>query len=261
MKMTSDWYNMVAKDDYTDVYIYDVVGYETTAKDFVRELNDIENDIHLHLNTPGGDVFDGNAIYNALKQHPSPVHIYIDGLAASIGSVIAMAGDTVNIAKNGAIMIHDPWVMSMGNSDELRKQAEVLDKVKDALVETYVERTGQEAGQIMQWMNEETWFDADEAIAAGFATKIIDSVDVQNKTDLNVYNNVPGCVAALYQAEVATNEVGTKRTKEQALRDAGFTRVEAKKILSGDSSNSQRDAESTLSEIGSKLKTTFVKGE
>jgi len=256
MKMTSDWYDMVSQDDYTDVYIYDVVGYETTAKEFVKELNQIENAIHLHLNTPGGDVFDGNTIHNALVQHPAPVHVYVDGLAASIGSVIAMAGDTINIAKNGAIMIHDPWVMSMGNADELRKQAKVLDKVRDALVTTYVDKTGQEAGQIMQWMNEETWFDADEALAAGFATEIIDNVGTQNHSDLSVYNKVPGRVAALYQAKVASDGTETKRTKEQALRDAGFTRVEAKTLLAGDSSNSQRDADS-FNEVTSLIKDTF----
>ena len=240
-----DWYSIDNKETSTDIFIYDVVGWETTAKDFVRELRTIKNEINLHLNTPGGDVFDGNSIYNELKSHPSKVNVYIDGLAASIGSIIAMSGDTINIAKNGFMMIHNPFTMAMGNAEEIRKTANMLDKVRDSLVQTYIDKTGQSKEQIVDWMDQETWFDSNEALAAGFATNIVEDKEIEDVADLRIYNHVPKEVQDLYQVSNVNNEEVNRRNVERTLRDAGYSRKVAREIVKSGikDSDSQRDAD------------------
>ena len=118
-----DWYRIDNKaDEQADIYIYDEIGYwGLTAADFVRDLQAVKaGKINLHLNTPGGDVFDGIAIHNALRQHSASVAVQVDSLAASIGSVIAMAGDTITMAKHSTMMIHDPFGFAMGNAEDMR---------------------------------------------------------------------------------------------------------------------------------------------
>ena len=154
------------------MYLYDAVSYWTgnDAKTFQRMLSDSDaEEIHLHINSPGGSVFEGVAIFNLLADHDADVIVHIDGLAASIASVIALAGDTVNIAENGMIMIHNPSVVAWGDSDVMRKQAEVLDQIKAAILNTYESRTKLGRDALSAAMDEETWYSADEAISAGFA--------------------------------------------------------------------------------------------
>jgi len=252
-----DWYKIENKATSTDVYIYGDIGWETTAKDFTQEIRTIYNDINLHLNTPGGNVFDGNAIFNELKAHPSTVNVYIDGMAASIGSIIAMAGDTINIAKNGFVMIHNPFTMAVGNSEEIRKTADMLDKVKDSLVQTYTEKTGVSASKIVEWMDDATWFNAEESLEHGFATNIVGKVDIEDKFDLTVYNHVPADVAEMYQKQVYKNESLSIRSVEKALRDVGCTisqaKVQAKAVIDGISGDRQRDVDKSLREIDNQL--------
>jgi ATP-dependent Clp protease protease subunit len=161
-----------------EIWLYDQVGEGffggMSAKQFTDELNKLGkvDTVNLHINSPGGSVFDGVAIYNALARHPAQIVVDIDGLAASIASVIAMAGDEINVAANALMMIHDPYGMAAGNADEMRKTADLLDQIKGVIADTYVKRTGQKLADVANWMAEETWFGAAEAVANGFADQV-----------------------------------------------------------------------------------------
>lgn len=163
--------------DRGEIYVYEAIGEGwfggITAKSFsdtMKELGSVKA-LDIFINSPGGSVFDGIAIYNMIVRHSaSEKVVHVDGIAASIASVIAMAGTEIRIAENGMVMIHDPWGMSVGTADEMRKSADSLDKVRDTLLDTYVSRTKGKREEISKWMTEETWMNADEAIARGFAT-------------------------------------------------------------------------------------------
>lgn len=169
----NDWYRIKAQaDGPVQVHIFDEVGYfGVTAKDFTSDLAQIKGDLEVHLNTPGGEVFDGIAIFNALKQRDGIVRVVIDSLAASIGSVIAMAADPgqLVIAKNASMMIHDGFGMGIGNAADLRDLADLLDKTSDNIAGIYADRTGQPASQWRDAMLAETWYIGQEAVDAGLA--------------------------------------------------------------------------------------------
>lgn len=181
-----------------EIWLYDPVGASfwgdaISAKMFQKELTALGkvDAITLHVNSPGGDVFDGFAIYNQLKQHPAKITVSIDGLAASIASIIAMSGDTINIASNAMMMIHDPQGGAMGNSDEMRRVAALLDTVKGNLADTYVARTSNAKADIEAWMADETWLTADAAVERGFADAITEASNVTALFDIKNFRNVP----------------------------------------------------------------------
>jgi ATP-dependent Clp protease protease subunit len=159
------------------IEIYDTIGPDWLgmigAKTISRAMADVgDNDpIDVHVNSFGGGVFEGTAIHSIFAQHKGRVRVMIDGIAASIASIIAMAGDEIHIASGGYMMIHDPWNIVAGNPQEMRKAADELERMAGTLANTYAERTGKDAAMIREMMKAETWFNgADEAIAAGFAT-------------------------------------------------------------------------------------------
>ena len=155
-----------------EILIYEDIGeYGVSAKSVAAQLKEMgdQKEISVRINSPGGSVFEGSTIYNLLKNNEAKVTVYIDGLCASIASVIAMAADQVVMADNALMMIHDPWSLAIGNADELRREADVLDKVKESLVTTYVARTGMSRDEISTLLKDETWLDAEEAIEFGFA--------------------------------------------------------------------------------------------
>lgn len=161
-----------------EVLIYDPIGADwygngVTAKKFRDDLaamGDV-SEIIVRINSPGGEVFDGLSIYNTLKEHPASVTVHVDGLAASIASVIAMAGDRIVMGEGAMFMVHSPWTVAMGNADNMRETADMLDKVEVGLVDAYVSRTGKTRAVVQKWMEGETWFTRDEAIDAGLATE------------------------------------------------------------------------------------------
>lgn len=190
----TDWYRIQNKAGETpSLYIYDEIGYwGDTAKSLVDALKDISGDtLDVHLNSPGGDIFDGLAIYQALKDHPATVNMKIDGLAASIASVIAMAGDTIVMAPKASMMIHDGWTMSVGNAAELRKTADLLDKQSAIIASVYADRTGMTADHWRAQMAEDTWFDAQEALDAGLVDEVegLEKKVVEEPFDLSVYGS------------------------------------------------------------------------
>ena len=181
--MTSNrWYAIEPSADSeaeVEISIYDEIGFGgVTAKDFMAEVKKFKGQhIHLRINSVGGSVIEGAAIYNALRRHKGGLTVHVDGLAASMASVIAMAGEEVFIADNAMLMIHNPWSMTMGDADDLRKEADVLDKLKNTLVNAYARKTGMEASTIASMMDDETWLDATEAVAMGFADEIEDGIE------------------------------------------------------------------------------------
>jgi ATP-dependent Clp endopeptidase proteolytic subunit ClpP len=162
----------------TTVTLYDEIGaFGAGSKEFLADLGKLSGQhIHLRINSPGGSVVEGTAIYNALRRHEGGLTVHIDAMAASMASVIAMAGAPVFMADNALLMIHNPWTVSMGESKDLRKEADLLDKLKVNLRNAYVRKTGINAEEIAQMMDEETWLDAVEAVALGFADAIEEGV-------------------------------------------------------------------------------------
>lgn len=161
-----------------EIWLYDQVGEGwftgMSAKDFAQKVTDLGkvDTINLHINSPGGSVFDGVAIYNTLKNHPANIEVDIDGVAASIASLIAMAGDEIRMAANAMMMIHDPVGFAMGGAGEMRKTGDLLDQIKNVIVDTYAKRTGLKAVDIAALMTEETWMTAGDAVKDGFADTV-----------------------------------------------------------------------------------------
>lgn len=195
------WYEIKASvAEYTDeIYIYDEIGiWGIDAKQFIDDLNQITaSNIDLHLNTPGGSVFDGNAMYNALKRHSATITTYIDGLAASMGSIIALAGEKVHMADNAMYMIHNPWTVAFGDASEIRKTADTLDKLKSSMVRIYAEKTGLAEDEVIRLMDEETWYTADEARESGFVDDVQEGLKVAacfERTKFKAFKNTPQSV-------------------------------------------------------------------
>ncbi|WP_198651340.1 ClpP-like prohead protease/major capsid protein fusion protein [Salinicola sp. CPA57] len=160
-----------------EIAIYDEIGaWGVTARQFAQDLKSLGDvqAINLHIHSPGGDVFEGMAIYNLLANHPATINVYIDGLAASMASVVAMVGNTVYIPENAMIMIHKPWGIQGGNSDDMRRYAELLDKVETTLLTAYTKKTGKTEDEIRSWLAAETWLSGPEAVEHGFADQLVE---------------------------------------------------------------------------------------
>ena len=177
---SNSWFRMKASaDNEADIYIYDEIGYwGVTARQFVNDLKALGDVTHinLHINSPGGDVFDGIAIFNALKFHGAAITVYIDGLAASMASVIAMVGNPVIMPENTMMMIHKPWGFSGGDANDMRDYADLLDKVESVLIPAYAEKTGKSTEEIAAMLEDETWMDGKECLELGFADQVTTSL-------------------------------------------------------------------------------------
>lgn len=179
-----------AADEAAIIYLYDEIGlWGTTAKDFTQILASIgPGPIDMHINSPGGDVFDGLAIFAALQAHDGPVNVVVDGLAASAASFIALAGSTISMAPNAFLMIHNAWGVVVGNKGDMTDTADVLGKIDGQLASLYAQKTGQGQDAIATMMDAETWFTAQEAKDAGFIDTILDAS--QNKAQPALKNGV-----------------------------------------------------------------------
>jgi ATP-dependent Clp endopeptidase proteolytic subunit ClpP len=219
------WYAIQqTADGEAEVSIYDEIGFGgVTAKSFLAELKKLSGQrVHLRINSVGGSVVEGAAIYNALRRHKGGLVVHIDALAASMASVIAMAGDETLIADNALVMIHNPWGMTMGDADELRKEADILDKLKATLVNAYVRKTGMEAEQVAQMMDDETWLDATEAVALGFADAIEDGIEAAASITPE---------AARARFDTFQNSMARKTTKTIKAEEAAPAEVVAEPIV------------------------------
>ncbi len=187
------------------VYLYDaIVGDRVTAEwwggvcpqDFVPAFRAIKADvIHLRINSPGGDVFGSEAMCQALREHSATVVAHIEGLCASAATNVACAADEVVISSGSKYMIHKAWTLALGNADDMRAMAEVLDKCDESMIAEYVRRTGNDTSRVVDWCTAETWFSAQEAIDAGFADRLAEtakqSTSARAQWNLRAYLHAP----------------------------------------------------------------------
>ena len=188
-----------------EIYLYGDIGYDgITAAQVVKDLNALgkKKDIIVQIDSPGGNVFDGLNIHNSLVRNTANILVHIDALAASIASIIAMAGVEIRIADNAMMMIHEPAVGFYGTADELTQMAGTLRKARENLVRIYAQRTGNKDSKISDWMRDETWFTANEALKAGMVTDITPSrvamAAMASREELSQrygYHNVPARLA------------------------------------------------------------------
>ncbi|MEH8092793.1 ATP-dependent Clp protease proteolytic subunit [Gallibacterium anatis] len=219
------WYSIKASANQSaEVFIYDEIGmWGVSAQQFANELKEIGNvrQINLHIHSPGGDVFDGIAIYNLLKNHPANKTVYIDGLAASMASVIAMAGDEVIMPENAMLMIHKPWGIQGGDAEELRKYADLLDKVESTLLMAYTTKTGKSEDELAAMLAVETWLTGKECVELGFADKLAEPLvamaSIQSKK-IEDFTNMPNEIKNMLlkpQGNAKNQNVAPEQNPEQ----------------------------------------------
>ncbi|WP_370560083.1 Clp protease ClpP [Edwardsiella tarda] len=227
----SNWYSMKASaEDTADISIYEEIGgWGISARQFTEELTALGqvNHINLHIHSPGGDVFDGIAIYNLLKNHPASKTVYIDGLAASMASVIAMVGDPIIMPENAMMMIHKPWGFAGGDANEMRDYADLLDKVESVLIPAYAEKTGKTADEIAALLEQETWMSGVECVEQGFADKTINPVKamacIQSKR-VEEFEHMPNSIRNLINPQA---NAGRQPTHQEPAAPAGNLDVNA----------------------------------
>jgi len=244
------WFEIKNKADKAEIWIYEEIGEDwwtgegVTAKSFQKELSAIKaSQIDLHINSPGGQAFEGITIYNLLKQHSAKVTTYIDGLAGSIASVIALSGDKVFMAENALFMMHEPSGYAFGNSEEMRKTADLLDKVGRSISLAYQDKSGKDEKEIKDLMVDVSWLSAQEAKGLGFVDEITGAADMTACAkfvpimEKAKFKNIPKNFLNI----VNQTKTPTIRETEQVLRDAGFSSVRAKAILAEGFKDEQRD--------------------
>jgi ATP-dependent protease ClpP protease subunit len=216
--------------------LYDEIGYwGVTAKDFRDQLTQISGDFTLRINSPGGDVFDGIAIFNDLIAHKGKVKVEISGIAASIASVIAMAGNSIDIAPNAFFMIHNAWTFAMGDRHDMESMAGVLGQIDEAIARTYVGRSKVGIRTVREMMDDETWLGSAAAIDKGFADKLMTvegaGAEMSARFDLTgVFAKVPD--ALRWQADASPEPQTPRDIEKELMRDAGpRTRSQARQLM------------------------------
>lgn len=210
--MNKNWYKITAQaDQKAEILIYEQIGEDffgdgISAEGFATELKALGelDEITVRINSPGGNVFDGNAIFNILRAHKATIIVAIDGIAASIASVIAMAGDKIIMPENAMMMIHDPSGLTMGTAEDMRKAAAALDQVKLSLMAAYNTRVDMAHDELNQMMKDETWLTAVEAVDLGFADEVAEPVRFAAKFDLSMFKHPPKNLTGSNTATVKT---------------------------------------------------------
>jgi ATP-dependent protease ClpP protease subunit len=180
------WFRILNQtDESAEIYVYDEIGgWGVQAGQFAAALRDLDvSSLKVRINSPGGDYFDGVAIYNLLKEYKATVSVVVDGLAASAASIVAMAGDTVAMGKGSQMMIHDAMIATIGNAADLREMADQLDVTSQDIAQLYADRAG---GTVTEWrdqMRAETWYSAEDAVAAGLADEVVNKCGDKDKSN------------------------------------------------------------------------------
>lgn len=243
------WYRIEMKNNVADIYIYDEIGYwGVEAKEFAASLALVKDfdEINLYINSPGGDVFEGMAIYNALLTVKDKLTAHIMGLAASMASVILMAAPKRIIHKGAMVMVHNPSSSAYGTAEDMRKRATLLDQITDQMVTIYSEGTGLSDVEVRELLDNETWLDSSEALSKGFVTEVNEEKAAASlkRKYVDKFHNLPSGVVIVDEPTI--------RDAETALRDAGFSAGISKQILSQgfhrDGDGSGRDGEEDYSQ-------------
>jgi ATP-dependent protease ClpP protease subunit len=188
---------ITAAHDDVELLIYDTIGSSTDARGLIEQLQGLRGRrIRVRLNSPGGDVFDGLALYNALRQHEGHVEVSIEGLAASIASVVALGGTRVTMAEASLLMIHEPHAIVIGTAHDMRDMARVLDKTTGILAQVYERKSRADHDRVRAWMHAETWFTAEEAVEAGLVDAVADrmpaeAAQIAARFDLSGFRHPP----------------------------------------------------------------------
>ncbi|HHW2999010.1 ClpP-like prohead protease/major capsid protein fusion protein [Pseudomonas aeruginosa] len=210
-KPAESWYSIKALSrGVAEILLYDEIGvWGITAQQFARELKALGDLslISLRIHSPGGDVFEGTAIYNLLKNHPARVEAHVDGLAASMASVIAMAADTIYMPENAMMMVHRPWGIQGGEADDMRRYADLLEKIEGTMVAAYMAKTGKSEEDIKALLKAETWMDGREAVEAGFADQLTEPLAAAAQLTskrMKEFAHMPEALKALMQPRAST---------------------------------------------------------
>lgn len=247
------------KDNEATIYLYGDIGgwFGIDSQEFIKEFNTLDaKTIHLRVDSGGGDIFSARAIKTAIMQHKSKVIAHIDGLAASAASFLVMGADEIEIVDGGFMMIHNALsfldifgYFNLKAIDDLMtsldKEKSLQEKINQTIANDYAKKTGKEAAEYIQLMDDETWFTADEALENGLVDRVYNGETVEGKYDLSVYNNVPD------KLKIHTNNTSedkkdlNERDLEKNLRDVGYSRKQAKDIVAKVFRN-ERDARDEL---------------
>jgi|SRR5579859_3137256 len=221
--MKTPWKMTAKAADTLEIYLYDEIGDSgwgdgTTAKQFAQDLKDagaVKN-ILMRVNSPGGSVFDGITIFNTLLAHGAKITAQVDGLAASITSCIIMAASEISMCENAMMMVHNPHAFIGGDSNDLRKLAETMDKVKGSMILAYQRHTKMSAEEIGSLMSAETWMTATEACNKGFAESVLNADAVPLAAiDISKFKSVPAAIAARLQRPAPAIDIESVRLRQR----------------------------------------------
>lgn len=206
-------------DDDSTINVYDIVGEDwwtgqgMTAKIVSAVLRrNRGKEVTVNINSPGGDFFEGLAIYNLLKEHDAPITVRVVGMAASAASVIAMAGTTIKIAEAGFFMIHNAWHVCVGNKHDMHERGDVLAQFDDSMVGIYAKKTGKDRDEITDMMDAETWISGADAVKQGFASQFLDSDELDVDDDESAKFN-----SSLKEVEMALAKAGKSRSQRRHI--------------------------------------------
>lgn len=244
--MKKFWEVRSATDKVGELYIYGEItsskwdDVDTTAHSFKEDLEGLGKiqTLYVYINSPGGSVFQGQAIYSILKRQKARVEVHIDGLAASIASVIAMAGDTIFMPRNAMMMVHNPWTFSIGNAQDLRKEADALDKIRETLIETYLGKAGSKLSidQISDFMDEETWLTADECYSYGLCDQVVEAREIAASIDTELFSKYKNAPKELLEASKGKNKIKKHVLSDQEKQEkiaASKAKIEEINIILG----------------------------
>ena len=253
-----------------ELKLYDTIGgWGITAGEFIAQIPQDATEITLRINSPGGDVADGLAIYNYLKDHPARVVTVVDGYAASSASVVMLAGDEIQVHKSSIVMVHNPWTLAMGNADDMRHTADVLDEHGKAILDIYMDATGMSESDLSEMMKDETWMRGEAALENGFATSLIDSGQEEQSRAAasaqwaSIFNAINGG-KELMSTQKTRRDIEAKAAETEAKlvtvtgeRDALTAKVTeitaASEVVTGELAQARTDLESATVTVGEHL--------
>ena len=256
-----EWFKVIAAEKdggESQILLFDYVGWPyNDPRDLIHALSEM-GDVVVRINSPGGDVFDGASIFNALTSHKGTVTTRVEGIAASMASVIAMAGKKVQAYSNTMLMIHNAWTIAAGNQYEFADLSEFLAKVdSDIVMDAYKKKTKKSDKELCEMMKSTTYMTAEEAMGHRFIDEIVTGKSVKANLNLSIFANLPD------EFKLDGNAEPTPHDLEKALRDAGLSRNSAKAVLArglkakGDEKNEPIDNSLELAAIASELRKTI----